>query len=68
MQTGTIAGINPKGFGFIKIEGEPDLFFHANELVNVRIDDLNPGDTLEFEIAPSKNDPAKKNAVNVSKV
>ncbi|KND49297.1 MAG: hypothetical protein AB203_02780 [Parcubacteria bacterium C7867-008] len=68
MQTGIIAGINEKGFGFIKIEGQDDLFFHAKELVNVSIEDLKPGDTLEFEIAPSQKDPSRMNAVNVSKV
>jgi hypothetical protein len=40
MQTGIIAALR-EGFGFIKIEGaEKDLFFHANELENVRFDDL----------------------------
>lgn len=66
MQTGTIAGINEKGFGFIKVEGrEKDLFFHANELVNVRIDDLRNGDVVEFELAESPKGP---NATKVSKV
>lgn len=66
MQNGTIAGINEKGFGFIKVEGmEKDLFFHANELVNVRIDDLRNGDAVEFEVADS---PKGKNAIKVSKV
>ena len=65
MQQGTVAGLNEKGFGFIKIEGEKDLFFHSNELTNVAFDDLKVGDTLEFEVADS---PKGKNAVKVSKV
>ena len=66
MQKGTIAGLNDKGFGFIKIEGaEKDLFFHSNELVVVAFDDLRVGDEVEFEVADS---PKGKNAVQVKKV
>jgi cold shock protein len=66
MQKGTIAGLNEKGFGFIKVEGmEKDLFFHSNELTNASFDDLRVGDTLEFEVADS---PKGKNAVSISKV
>ncbi|MDB5265646.1 MAG: hypothetical protein JWM39_359 [Parcubacteria group bacterium] len=69
MTQGTIAGINDKGFGFIKVDGmEKDLFFHATDLVNVRIEDLNVGDTLEFEVKDSEKGDGKKNAVNVHKV
>ncbi|HEV7121656.1 MAG TPA: cold shock domain-containing protein [Candidatus Paceibacterota bacterium] len=69
MQKGTIVGINPKGFGFIRVEGmEKDLFFHASDLVNTRIEDLNEGDMLEFEVVDSEKGDGKKNAVNVHKV
>lgn len=66
MQTGTIVGLTDKGFGFIRREGEQkDLFFHSNELVNVRFDDLSQGDTLEFEVAEG---PKGMNAIKVSKI
>lgn len=66
MQTGTVAGLTDKGFGFIRIEGAAkDLFFHSNELVNVRFDDLREGDTLEFEVAEG---PKGQNAIKVSKI
>ncbi|MDO8551956.1 MAG: cold shock domain-containing protein [bacterium] len=66
MQTGTIARLTDKGFGFIKREGqERDLFFHSNELVGVTFDELREGDTLTFEVADSPKGP---NAVKVSKV
>ncbi len=69
MTQGTIAGINPKGFGFIKVAGmEKDLFFHATDLVNVRFEDLNEGDSLEFEVQDSEKGDGKKNAVNVQKI
>ena len=66
MQKGTIARLTDKGFGFIKVEGrEKDLFFHSNELVNVKFDELREGDMVEFEIADSPKGP---NAIKVSKV
>ncbi len=66
MQTGIIAGLTDKGFGFIKIEGrEKDLFFHSNELMNVKFDDLRQGDKLEFEIEEGEKGPK---AVKVSKI
>jgi CspA family cold shock protein len=65
MQQGTIARLTDRGFGFISREGEEkDLFFHSNELKNVRFDDLREGDQVTFEIAES---PKGLNAVNVSK-
>ncbi len=55
-----------KGFGFIKREdGEKDLFFHANELVNVDFNSLKENDEVEFEVADSPKGP---NAVKVSKI
>ncbi|MDO8514801.1 MAG: cold shock domain-containing protein [bacterium] len=66
MQTGTIARLTDKGFGFIKREGqEKDLFFHSNELVGVSFDELREGDTVSFEVADSPKGP---NAVKVSRV
>jgi CspA family cold shock protein len=65
MQTGTIARLTDKGFGFIKVEGrEKDLFFHSNELVGVSFDELHEGDSVTFEVAESPKGP---NAVKVSR-
>ncbi len=65
MQTGTIARLTDKGFGFIKREGEAkDLFFHANELVGLSFDELREGDTVTFEVADSPKGP---NATKVSR-
>ena len=66
MQTGTVAKLTDKGFGFIAVAGqEKNLFFHSNELSGVTFDSLREGDTLQFEVAQSPKGP---NAVNVSKV
>ncbi len=66
MQTGTIARLTDKGFGFISREGqEKDLFFHSNELVGIKFDELHEGDKLTFEVGESPKGP---NAIKVSKV
>jgi CspA family cold shock protein len=66
MQQGTIAGLTDKGFGFIKRDGmEKDLFFHMNELVNVKFEELNVGDTVTFEVGEGPKGP---NATKVSRV
>lgn len=65
MQTGTIARLTDKGFGFIKRDGEEkDLFFHSTELVGVSFDDLREGDKLTFEVGQSEKGP---NAVKISR-
>lgn len=66
MQTGTIIRLTDKGFGFIKREGqERDLFFHSNELVEVKFDELREGDKVTFEVAESPKGP---NAIKISRV
>ncbi|MFC1797891.1 cold-shock protein [Patescibacteria group bacterium] len=54
------------GFGFLNVEGQDDVFFHANNLVNVEFDDLELDQTLSFEIEPGKN--GKDQAVEVNLV
>jgi len=54
-----------EGFGFITSEeNEGDVFFHANNLVDVEFDSLNEGDTLSFEIGEGKN--GKQQAIDVT--
>jgi CspA family cold shock protein len=65
MQKGKIARLMDKGYGFITVEGQDkDLFFHANELVDLAFDDLREGDDVEFEIQDGDKGP---NAVKVQK-
>ena len=66
MQKGVIVRVMDKGYGFIKTEGQAkDLFFHSNELQNVKFDDLREGDAVEFEIAQGEKGPQ---AIKVSRV
>jgi len=65
METGTIARLTDRGFGFISREGEEkDLFFHSNELSGVQYNDLREGDKVTFEVAEGQKGP---NAVNVNR-
>jgi CspA family cold shock protein len=58
--------VTDKNFGFISQEGEEkDLFFHANELVDVEFSQLSEGDVVSFEVTQSPKGP---NAVQVKKV
>ena len=62
---GVIKKKTDKGFGFITVQGqEKDLFFHSKSLVGVTFDELNEGDTVEFDVEDSPKGP---NAVNVKK-
>ena len=66
MQKGTISKLTDKNYGFISREGEEkDLFFHANELVNIQYEDLSEGDNVSFEVEES---PKGLNAVKINKI
>ncbi len=62
---GTIKTITERGFGFIKREGEDDIFFHSNDLVDTEFDDLKVGDTVSFEVASSNKGPKAANVTRV---
>ena len=61
----TLQGVIKKilnGFGFITPEGEEkDVFFHANDLVEVAFEDLREGDTVSFEMGTSDKGPKAEN-------
>jgi len=51
--------LTDRGFGFIAIEGEEkELFFHANELIDVEYNDLKEGDEVTFEVTEGPKGPA----------
>lgn len=53
METGKVVRKNSKGFGFIKLEGSDDVFFHASAVVSEPgwdWDSLREGDEVEFEV------------------
>ena len=63
---GVIKKLTDKGFGFIAVDGEDkDLFFHSNELKNVKFEELKEGDKVSFDKADSPKGP---NAINVNRI
>jgi cold shock protein len=66
MEQGTVARKMDKGFGFIRPEnGDKDLFFHANELVNIDFNSIQEGDRVEYEVTEGQKGPQ---ASKVSKI
>jgi CspA family cold shock protein len=56
---GQIKRLNEKKFGFITPEdGAKDLFFHANDLIDVDFNDLREGDAVTFEVKDTPKGPA----------
>ncbi len=49
MPKGTIRRLMDRGYGFIKGEGEEDLFFHRNDIEGVEFASLKEGQEVEFE-------------------
>ncbi|MFC1846438.1 cold-shock protein [Chloroflexota bacterium] len=49
MPKGTIGRLTDRGYGFIKIEKEEDLFFHSSSLEGVEFNNLSEGQEVEFE-------------------
>jgi len=53
-----------KGFGFILADGGKEIFFHVSNCTT-RFDDLNEGDSVEFE---TENSPKGLRAIRVKAV
>ena len=49
MPKGTIRRLMDRGYGFIKGDGEEDLFFHRNDIEGVEFHTLREGQEVEFD-------------------
>ncbi len=50
------------GFGFISpANGDKDVFFHANDLVDIDYESLNEGDEITFDMGTSAKGPKAEN-------
>lgn len=58
MATGTIKRlVRDRGFGFIKVDDGPDVFFHRSHCEDVSFDALEEGVAVEFERQDSDKGP-----------
>jgi cold shock protein len=52
--------VEHKGFGFITVPGERDVFFHVGQLENLRFDSQLIGQRVTFEIEETGRGPKAK--------
>ncbi len=60
MPTGTIKRLTDKGFGFIASDGD-DVFFHLSALVEVQFEELQEGQSVEYEMGEGPKGPRAEN-------
>ena len=66
MTTGRVKWFNDaKGFGFIEVENEKDVFVHHSAITGTGHKSLNEGDQVEFEMSSGPKGPS---AANLKKV
>jgi CspA family cold shock protein len=66
LKTGTVKWFNAeKGFGFIEVQGEEDVFVHFSAITGDGFKSLDEGQKVEFEVTAGNRGPQ---AVNVVKL
>jgi CspA family cold shock protein len=62
MAQGTVKWFNgDKGYGFIEVEGGPDVFVHFSAITGGGYRSLNEGQKVEFDIAQAQRGPQAEN-------
>jgi cold shock protein len=57
MPQGRIKKLTDKGFGFIQTDTGDDLFFHMSSLQGVRYEDLQEGQSVEYQAGTGPKGP-----------
>ena len=66
MKQGTVKWFNAeKGFGFIEIEGENDVFVHFSAINQECYKSLEEGQAVEFEVVEGDSGPQAANVVKL---
>lgn len=64
MKTGTVKWFNAdKGFGFIEVEGEDDVFVHFSAIQGDGFRSLDEGQVVTFDIEQGSRGPQASNVV-----
>ena len=61
MAEGTIKRLTDRGFGFIDVGNNKDLFFHSSNLEGVSYDELREGQQVSFTEAQGPKGPCAEN-------
>ncbi|MFD2867930.1 cold-shock protein [Kurthia sp. 3B1D] len=66
MKQGTVKWFNAeKGFGFIEVEGENDVFVHFSAIQGEGFKSLDEGQKVEFEVTDGARGPQAENVVKL---
>lgn len=66
MKQGTVKWFNAeKGFGFIEVEGENDVFVHFSAINQEGYKSLEEGQSVEFEVVQGDRGPQAANVVKL---
>ena len=66
MKQGTVKWFNAeKGFGFIEVEGENDVFVHFSAIAEDGYKSLEEGQSVEFEVVEGDRGPQAANVVKL---
>ena len=66
MKKGTVKWFNAeKGFGFITVPGEDDVFVHFSAIVSDGFKTLNENQNVTFDVEADPKNPSRLRAVNV---
>ena len=66
MQAGTVKWFNAdKGFGFIEVEGQNDVFVHFSAIVGDGFKSLDEGQRVEFNVVQGNRGPQAENVVKL---
>ncbi|RKJ32126.1 cold-shock protein [Butyricicoccus sp. 1XD8-22] len=66
MKQGTVKWFNSeKGFGFIEVEGENDVFVHFSAIQGEGFKTLDEGQNVEFEVVDGNRGPQAANVVKL---
>lgn len=66
MKTGTVKWFNSeKGFGFISIEGEEDVFVHFSAIESEGYKTLDEGQAVQFDVVEGAKGPQAANVTRI---